>query len=456
MTALRRGLPEAEFRAVELWLGCFFPYQLRWILDWSRFAALLKARQIGASHTYAAACILWGILGEVTTVVSIGEREGLEVLDKAEKHAKVLVRLGSRFALPGGRTYRKDTAVRLASGGRIVALPASSGGRSFSGNVILDEFAYHGNTADTVWDGAAAVVMHGYKLRVISTPNGVGNLFHKLWTDPVVHRGYTLHRVTIDEAKAEGLRVDDAECWSMARGDAQVYDQLFRCEFLVSGNAFFSPAITRALWDNAEKPAKREAIHEKGSGSAKVGELRVYHAPDPSRSYVVSGDTSEGSGGDASALHVYERVTGRLMAVLDGQLKPWELAHQAALIGRHYRLALIAIERNNHGHTALRALQTEHGYPNVFHDRDGKPGWLTSAATRAPALDTLEQAHRAGHWAPRDPNVLTQVMSFVVTANGRCEAAPGTHDDHVMCAAIGWDVICRPATARNLRNLPPA
>jgi len=112
-----------------------------------------------------------------------------------------------------------------------VGLPSTSAGRGYSGNIILDEFAYH-EKPERVWDGAAAVVLHGHKMRVMSTPNGVGNLFHRLWTDPLAGKGYSKHLVTLADARAQGLRVDDAECWKMARGDPRVYDQLFNCSFL--------------------------------------------------------------------------------------------------------------------------------------------------------------------------------------------------------------------------------
>lgn len=240
--ALRQALPPTEWDAVRCWLSTFYLYQRAWLLDWSRFALLLKARQIGASHSYAAACVLWAMLGETTTVISVGEREAAEVLDKARKHAQALERLGSRWA-----KLESDSAeeIRLASGGRVVALPSTSGGRSYSGNVLLDEFAYHKRPTE-VWDGAAAVVMHGYRLRVLSTPNGVGNLFHRLWSEPKAHDGYRLHRVTLDEARADGLRVDEAECWRMARGDPRVYDQLFRCSFLDAEEQYIPTALIEA------------------------------------------------------------------------------------------------------------------------------------------------------------------------------------------------------------------
>lgn len=210
-------------------MSTFFPYQLEWILDWGRFSLLNKARQIGASHTYAGAAVLWGMFGDTTTVVSVGEREAVEVLDKVGKHSEALARLGSEWAAPRGKPTA--TTVRLRSGGRIIALPSTSGGRSFSGNVLLDEFAYHQHP-EKVWDGAGGTTTHGFKLRVMTTPNGVGNLWHQLWSDPAAHAGYRLHEVTIDQAIADGLRVDIADCWKRARGDPRVFDQLFRCKFL--------------------------------------------------------------------------------------------------------------------------------------------------------------------------------------------------------------------------------
>jgi hypothetical protein len=42
-----------------------------------------------------------------------------------------------------------------------------------------------------------------------------------------------------------------------------------------------------------------------------------------------------------------------------------------------------------------------------------------------------------------DLDVLGEIRTFVVNKHGRAEAASGTHDDHVMTAAIGWDVLRR-------------
>lgn len=248
--SLRRALPPVEWQAVRLWLQSFYPFQLRWLLDWTRFAISVKARQIGASHTYAAAAALWSLFGETTTVISVGEREAAEVLMKTAMHADALVRFGSQWAKTVGVSKQQ---VRFASGGRAIALPATSGGRSYSGNILLDEFAYHIDP-ERVWDGASAVVMHGYKMRVMSTPNGVGNLFHKLWSDPAANSGYTKHSVTLEQARADGLRIADDVCWKMAYGDPRLFDQLFHCSFLDGDYQYIPTSLVQAAIDFAMAP----------------------------------------------------------------------------------------------------------------------------------------------------------------------------------------------------------
>ncbi|HEY2510142.1 MAG TPA: hypothetical protein VGI39_04780 [Polyangiaceae bacterium] len=219
--------------------------------------------------------------------------------------------------------------------------------------------------------------------------------------------------------------------------------------FLLSGRSFFDADVTEALLLQAHDPLRKIQIKRTGAD----GELRIFHEPMPGKEYVVSADTSEGIGGDPCAAHVYERRSGRHMATLDGQLKPWEFARELAGLGRHYFGALIAVERNNHGHTVLRCLDAEQHYGRIFEDADERPGWLTSPATRAPALDTLEEAHRTGTWSTLDKVILGEMRTFVKNEKGRPEAARGAHDEHPMTAMIGWDVLTRVGVGRTFAGV---
>ncbi len=244
---LREALPSREFAAVDAWLHTFYRFQLEWILDWSRFMLALKSRQIGISHTIAGAAVLWGLFGETTTVISLGQREADEVLAKSKLHASALAELGSRWAVP-----LHNSATKLimrgngrGDGGRILSLPNTSAGRSFSGNVILDELAYYDRPYE-VWDGAAGTALHGYRIRGLSTPNGAAGLFYELWSDPKQNEGYSRHAVTLDDAIADGMPVDIADCWRLARGDERVFNQLFCCSFLDNEQQYIPTHLVEA------------------------------------------------------------------------------------------------------------------------------------------------------------------------------------------------------------------
>lgn len=180
----------------------------------------------------------------------MGEREALELHNKVRAHLEVLTELGSAWA----RSSYKQGELRTQSGGRCVALPSTSSGRGNSGNIVLDEFAYH-QDPERVWDGAAAVAMRGGRIRVLSTPNGVGNLWHLLWSDPERNKGYRKHQTTIDQAIADGLKVDASSLWALARGDQRVFDQLFRCAFLDNEQQYIPSAlVNEALVDVVYAP----------------------------------------------------------------------------------------------------------------------------------------------------------------------------------------------------------
>lgn len=253
---LQRALPEREYLAAEAWIGSFYGFQQTWLLDTSRWSLLAKCRQIGASHTYAGAAVLWGLLGEDTSVVSVGQRESDEVLKKVAKHCQALTMLGSEWTR---QRALSSTRLTMASDATILSLPSTSGGRGQSGNVLLDEAAYYEHP-EKVWDGASATVMHGsYRARVSSTPNGVGNMFYGLVRD---HKklGYRLHQVNLAQAIADGLPVSEKDCWKMAKGDPRLFDQLFNCSFLDSEQQYIPTAAITESVETGQYPTQGYAF----------------------------------------------------------------------------------------------------------------------------------------------------------------------------------------------------
>src|SRR5690606_13494558 len=110
----------------------------------------------------------------------------------------------------------------------------------------------------------------------------------------------------------------------------------------------------------------------------------------------------------------------------------------AVEIAKRYNEARIVVERNNHGHAVLQAIDRESRYRRVFKDpRDGRPGWYSTEVSRSAALDAFEDAHRKGIWTTDDRDPLAELLTFVVDKKGKAAAATGAHDDLTMAAVIG-------------------
>ncbi len=209
--------------------------------------------------------------------------------------------------------------------------------------------------------------------------------------------------------------------------------------WLIAGRLFFNKDVTEKL--RAEATAPIEVTQERG------GTFSVWELPKPGATYVIAVDPSEGIGGDPGALIVYERETGKHVATLHGQFPPWELASVSVKIAKQYNMARLVVERNNHGHAVLQAIDREAKYPRVYKAPDGRPGWYSTEVSRSTALDAFEDAHRRGTWKSNDAALLGELRTFVVDKTGKAAAAPGAHDDLTMAAVIGWDVIRKPGNA---------
>jgi phage FluMu gp28-like protein len=303
-----------------------FPFQLK-AMEGGPIAIVVKSRQIGLSLSTAVLAVDWAVRGETTTVVSVGEREAHEFVLKAEKVVDVL----SETGLFQGACHRKDGALIFPTGGRIIPLPSTSGGRSYSGNVILDEFAYH-RDQEAVWDAAAAVTLHrDCQLRVLSTPNGEGDLFESL----VKNEEYHQHKIMIHQAIKEGMAVSLEKCWKLAHHDPSVFAQLFECSFLKGDTQYFPSELVDACL----------CPYLLGTGDITLG--------------IDIGLTRH-----LTAIAVLKRTpTGHfLQDMIERQNLPWE--EQRALIGetiRQYSPRRVGVDATGIGKVPVQELQSDFG-----------------------------------------------------------------------------------------------
>src|SRR6202030_1833409 len=96
--------------------------------------------------------------------------------------------------------------IRFASGNKIVALSSRpSNLRGKQGCAVIDEAAFHEDLGGLL-KAALAFTMWGGCVRIISTHNGADSAFNEMVSDiRAGRRPFALHRITLEEAVAQGL-----------------------------------------------------------------------------------------------------------------------------------------------------------------------------------------------------------------------------------------------------------
>lgn len=241
-----------------------YPYQQQWLSNESRFKVGMFSRQTGKTFTTTLEIVLDALEAEANggrtrwVILSRGERQAREAMEEGIKlhlnALKVAFESYESDYFEGVQT--KSLEVALPGGSRITALPANPDtARGFSANVFLDEFAFH-QDSKKIWKALFPVISNGWKLRVVSTPNGKGNKFYELMTGA----DDQWYRQTVDiyQAVADGLPRDIEEL-KEALNDEDAWAQEFELKWLDEASAWLSyELINGAEDDQAGDPERYE------------------------------------------------------------------------------------------------------------------------------------------------------------------------------------------------------
>ncbi len=207
----------------------FRPYQLPIFLDRTTGILLLHwSRQIGKSFTLAAWAVdrLLTRPGRLVTVLSNSKDNGIEFITKAAEICRMMGVLFEQDDTSPDITYENmRMEIRITVGGklgRIKVLAANARtARGFSGDLILDEFAFHEKSGE-IWDAAEPILSSNpdYLCRIASTGNGKYNLFYRMVSNASAHSSeslsslksfssFALSRVTRTQAYEQGVTIYD-------------------------------------------------------------------------------------------------------------------------------------------------------------------------------------------------------------------------------------------------------
>lgn len=277
---LERELPAAIARAVNREIDAvLLKYQQDWIADDSDLKVAEKSRRVGLTWAEASDNVLTASKSRQAggmNVYYIGYNMdmAIEYIEACAMWARVFnqatesIEEGEEVFKDGDdEKHIKTYTIRFASGFRIVALssrPANLRGKQ--GVVVIDEAAFHG-ALDELLKAALALLIWGGKVRVISTHDGDQNPFNELVNEiRAGKRAGTVHRITFDDAIADGLYrrvcLRQGKAWTQATEDA----------WRAAVYKFYGEAATEEL----------DVIPSQGSGAwltTALIEARMYSAP---------------------------------------------------------------------------------------------------------------------------------------------------------------------------------
>jgi Terminase RNaseH-like domain len=452
------------------------PAQRQLSRAWGQRNIVLKARQLGITTYVAARFFIQTITQPGTLSVQVAHDQ-----DAAEEIFRIVHRFLER--LPKDirselRTSRSNVRQivfpRIDSEYRVETAADPNAGRGLTiQNLHCSEVArWTGDAAEALASVRAAVPPTG-SIVLESTPNGAAGVFYDEW-NRAPETGYVQHFFPwwlekSYQGDARHVQTKTAEELALIQREGLTDRQIafrrgIRANFRRGLAAQeFAEDATSCFRASGECVFDRDAIEQRLAAlslpaqTRTNGTLEIFFPPQADNQYVIGIDPAGGGiDGDYACAQIVDRSSGFQCAELHAHLTPQELAHAVAELGREYNDALLAVERNNHGHAVLAYLDTNERYNNVYMQRGttgamkatswnlgnagSSPGWLTTVASRPRIIERLAAflSHDAQLFHSR--GLLEECRTFIRDANGVPTAASGAHDDRVLAMAIALEV----------------
>jgi len=422
----------------------------------NKFNIILKARQMGIS-TLIAGYVLWLIMfhrDKNVLIVAIKLDVAQNLLSKIRTMYDNLPQwLKDIYPLVRANT----TEMSFTTGSKVKSSPMTDeAGRSESLSLlIIDEMAFIPKI-DKLWTAISPTLSTGGSAIMLSTPNGMGNLFHKIWLGAENGENGFNH-IKLHWSLHPDRGEDFAKEFIQKLGYRQ-FGQEYGCDFVASGNTFIDTEILSKL-------KTIDPIEKRGYGK----ELWIWKHPDYTVDYILTADVARGDGSDYSAFHVIDMVSNEQVAEFKGKIGTKEYANILVAIATEYNNAVLVIENNSIGWAVIQQV-IDLGYKKLYYsykefgaiDPDTyfeqnydlvdkskmKPGFTMSVKTRPLVLSKLDIYFKDDELIIHSKRLVNELFMFL-WLNGKPQAQSGYNDDLVMSIATGLFVR---DTALLLRN----
>ncbi len=418
-----------------------YPFQSQLLEDFEdhRFNVILKARQLGIS-TVTAAYVAWMMMFH-------REKNVLVIATKFSTAANLVKKVKAIIkALPAWlRISTVDidnrTSFILSNGSQIKASSTSGdAGRSEALSLLVIDEAAHVEGLEELWMGLYPTLSTGGRCIALSTPNGVGNWFHKTYSESENRlNDFFPTKLPWDKHPDRDVEWFDKETRNMSRREIA---QELECNFNMSGETVFSSDDLERCSSDTREPKHRTGFDRN---------LWIWEEKDSSSTYFLAADVARGDGKDYSTCHVFNLDTMEIVAEYQGKVTPDIFSRVLFDIGQEYGNGLLVVENNSVGFAVLDKLK-EMRYPNLYHSvksthefveeyqadqmSNAIAGFSTTSKTRPLIVAKLEEFIRNNLIKINSARLLSEMRTFIWN-NGRAEAMRSYNDDLIMACAMG-------------------
>jgi hypothetical protein len=407
-----------------------------------RYSISLMPRQSGKS-TSAAGYLLWYAMfvPDSTILVAAHKYTGAQEIMQRIRYAYENC---PDHIKAGVTTYNKGS-LDFENGSRIVsATTTENTGRGMSITLLyLDEFAFvRPSIAKEFWTAITPTLSTGGKAIITSTPNSDEDQFAFIWkgankteddfgnTTEVGVNGFRAYRAHWSEQPGR----DDkwaAEMKSQLGEDR--FNREIGCEFIIADETLINPNTLIAM--EGIEPVSR------------IGQVRWYKKPTKGNIYCVGLDPSLGTGGDPSAIQIFEATT--TTQVGEWKHNKTDIPSQIKLLAQINKYIsectdepnniYYSIECNGIGEAAIVSLNEygEANIPGIFISETGKGrrGFNTTNKSKLASCAKFKTLVESKKMTVNSRSLISELKAFV--AHGGSYAAKiGDTDDLIMASLL--------------------
>jgi hypothetical protein len=426
-----------------------FDYQIDLVENYhnNRFSINMLGRQMGKT-TCAAGYLLWFAMfvSDSTILIAAHKYTGAQEIMQRIRYAYESV---PDFIRCGVTSYNKGS-IEFDNGSRIVsATTTETTGRGMSISLLYcDEFAFVRPTiAREFWTSISPTLSTGGKAIVTSTPNSDEDQFATIWKvanqkfdeygneTPLGKNGFAPIMFPWNRHPERDTTWADQERASIG---IDRFRREHNCEFIIFDETLIAPS----------KLATMEGVNP----IEKQGQVRWYEKPVKGHVYGVALDPSLGTGGDPSAIQVWNFTT--MKQVAEWQHNLTVIQRQVAIMSEICKYIVeitedsanlyYSVENNTIGEASLNAIADigEEMIAGNFlsEPRNGGPmryrkGFNTSHRSKIAACAKMKLWVETDRMTVRSKGLISELKNFVAAGN-TYKAKIGETDDLVMSTLL--------------------